>query len=137
MRLKRRSRDESHGKMKKSVKVEEKPKEQKKKEQKVKLSQGQKDRLRKKRKKAREYLERILSSDTTRKSDNSSDKLFCSPKNDQPSKTNSSNTNLRTEERVKKEKVVNQKINKSKKVRFSLPGDEFDSSKSKEPRSAR
>ncbi|KAJ0605275.1 hypothetical protein HanHA300_Chr02g0061211 [Helianthus annuus] len=80
--------------MKKLVKMEEKPKEQK-----VKLSQGQKDRLRKKRKKAREYLEKILSSGTTVDSDKSSDESIYSIK----SKTSSSDTNLRTKERIKKE----------------------------------
>ncbi|KAJ0846898.1 putative transcription factor interactor and regulator CCHC(Zn) family [Helianthus annuus] len=131
MRSKERSRAKSQKMVKKPVK--EKPKEQKVPETKVKLSQGQKDRLRKKRKKAREYLEKILSSDTTGKADKSSDKSSCSPKNDQSSKTDSSDTNLRTKGVLKKEKVVNQKINKTKKVKFSLPGDEFVSQETKEP----
>ena len=85
----------------------------------MKLSQGQKDRLRKKRKKAREYLEKILSSGTTGNSDKSSDESICSTKDVQSSKTNSSDTNLRTKERIKKEKLTNQTDKKSKKVNFS------------------
>ncbi|XP_035840237.1 uncharacterized protein LOC110942772 [Helianthus annuus] len=54
------------------------------------------------------------------------------PKNVQSSKMNSSDTNLRTNGILKKENVVNQKNNKTKKVRFSLPGDEFVSPETKE-----
>ncbi|MFS7911116.1 putative transcription factor interactor and regulator CCHC(Zn) family [Helianthus anomalus] len=65
-------------KMAKKIPVKVKPKEQKVQEPKVqetkvKLSQGQKDRLRKKRKKAREYLEKILSSGSSVGKNKSSD----------------------------------------------------------------
>ncbi|XP_021980031.1 uncharacterized G-patch domain protein DDB_G0278987-like [Helianthus annuus] len=56
-----------------------------------------------------------------------------SENNDKSSKTDSSDTNLRTNGVLKKEKVVNQKINKTKKVKFSLPRDEFVSPEIKEP----
>ncbi|MFS7953357.1 putative transcription factor interactor and regulator CCHC(Zn) family [Helianthus anomalus] len=72
-------------------------------EKKVKLSQGQKDRLRKKRKKAREYLQKILSSDSPNRKSKSSDESISSIA--KSSKTDSSDTNLRTkEEKKKKEK---------------------------------
>ncbi|KAJ0601722.1 putative transcription factor interactor and regulator CCHC(Zn) family [Helianthus annuus] len=87
-------------------------------EKKVKLSQGQKDRLRKKRKKAREYLERILSSGSPNKKIESSDESI--PSAAKTSKTNSSDTNLRTEQRGKKKEKV---------------GDESDRSKSDKPSS--
>ncbi|MFS7936282.1 putative transcription factor interactor and regulator CCHC(Zn) family [Helianthus anomalus] len=84
-------------------------------EKKVKLSQGQKDRLRKKRKKAREYLEKILSSGSSIGKNKSSDKSTSSAAKSR--KMNSSDTNLRTKEEKKKEKV----------------GDESDRSKSDKP----
>ena len=84
-------------------------------ETKVKLSQGQKDRLRKKRKKAREYLEKILSSGSPDKKIKSSDES--TPSAATTSKKNSSDTNLGTKEEKKKEKV----------------GDESDRSKSDKP----
>ncbi|MFS7986277.1 hypothetical protein Hanom_Chr11g01008411 [Helianthus anomalus] len=142
MRSNEKSRAESQKRAMKSVKVKEKPKElkvseQKVKEkkvqkQKVKLSQGQKERLRKKRKKAREYLERILSSDTTSKTEKSYDKSSCSPKNDKSSKTNSSDANLRTEWSVKKGKVPGNDLDSSK-SKEPCSGDDSDSSKSEEP----
>ncbi|XP_021986057.1 arginine/serine-rich protein PNISR-like [Helianthus annuus] len=91
MRSKRRSVDKSHkkAKKKKEEKKIEKTKE-KPKDQKVKLSQGQKDRLRKKRNKVREYLKKILSSDTIDESDNSSEDSFYSTKSDPSSKRQSS-----------------------------------------------
>ncbi|MFS7971827.1 hypothetical protein Hanom_Chr09g00837431 [Helianthus anomalus] len=103
----------------KSVKVKEKPKElkvseQKVKEQKfqeskvpetkVKLSLGQKDRLRKKIKKAREYLEKILSSGSSVGKNKSSDESTSSAA--KSSKSNSSDTNLRTNEKKKKKKML-------------------------------
>ncbi|MFS8017336.1 hypothetical protein Hanom_Chr15g01379151 [Helianthus anomalus] len=132
MRSKGRSRAESQKMARKPAKVDEKPKEQKVQEQKVKISQGQKDRLRKKRKKAREYLERIIFSDTTGKSDKSSDKPSCSPKNDKSSKTSSSDTNLRTNEILKEKKVVG---DESDSLKSDKPpsGDDSGSSKPEEP----
>ncbi|MFS7931647.1 putative transcription factor interactor and regulator CCHC(Zn) family [Helianthus anomalus] len=84
-------------------------------EKKVKLSQGQKDRLRKKRKKAREYLEKILSSGSSFGKNKSSDES--TPSAAKSRKMNSSDTNLRTKEEKKKKMV----------------GDESDRSKSDKP----
>ena len=81
-------------------------------ETKVKLSQGQKDRLRKKRKKAREYLEKILSSGSQDKQNKSSDES--TPSVAKTSKTNSSDTNLRTEQRGKKKEKVGDESDRSK-----------------------
>ncbi|KAJ0615857.1 putative transcription factor interactor and regulator CCHC(Zn) family [Helianthus annuus] len=102
MRSNERSRAVSQKRVMKSVKVKEKPKElkvseqkvkeQKVQKQKVKLSQGQKDRLRKKRKKAREYLERILSSGSSVGKYKSSDES--TPSIAKLSKTNSSDTQV-------------------------------------------
>ncbi|MFS7977453.1 hypothetical protein Hanom_Chr10g00904131 [Helianthus anomalus] len=113
---------------KKPVKVKEKPKEQKVQEKKVKLSQGQKNRLRKKRKKVREYLERILSSGSPVGSNKSSDESIHSTA--KSSKTNSSDTNLRTKE--KKEKVIGDESDVSK-LDKPRSGDESGSSRPEEP----
>ena len=87
-------------------------------EKKFKLSQGQKDKLRKKRKKAREYLEKILSSGSSVDKNKSSDES--TPSIAKSSKTNSSDRNLRMKEEKKKKKMV---------------GDESDVSKSDKPHS--
>ncbi|KAJ0575760.1 putative transcription factor interactor and regulator CCHC(Zn) family [Helianthus annuus] len=87
---------------------EQKVKEPKVQETKVKLSQGQKDRLRKKRKKAREYLEKILSSGSRDKQNNSSDES--TPSVAKTSKKNSSDTNLGTKEEKKKKNGDNMDI---------------------------
>ncbi|KAJ0845495.1 hypothetical protein HanRHA438_Chr15g0714291 [Helianthus annuus] len=123
MSSKERSRAKSQKMEKKSVNV--KPKEQKVEEKKVKLSQGQKDKLRKKKKKAREYLERILSSDTTGNPRKSSDELLSSTK--KASKKNSSDTNLRTEERINGDESGLSKSNKPH------SGNDFGSSKPEVP----
>ncbi|KAJ0842704.1 putative transcription factor interactor and regulator CCHC(Zn) family [Helianthus annuus] len=81
-------------------------------EKKVKLSQGQKDRLRKKRKKAREYLEKILSSDSQNRKSKSSDESISSIA--KSSKTDSSDTNLRTKEEKKKKGKVGDESDRSK-----------------------
>ena len=60
--------------------------------------------MRKKRKKVREYLEKILSSDTSNKSDKSYDESFCL----ESSKMNPSDTNLRTKESKIENKLLNQ-----------------------------
>ncbi|KAJ0804457.1 putative transcription factor interactor and regulator CCHC(Zn) family [Helianthus annuus] len=121
-----RSRAESQCKAKKPVNVkpkgqkvqEPKVQEQKVQETKVKLSQGQKDRMRKKRKKAREYLERILSSGSSVGKNKSTDEsLHSTAKSSKPS---SSVTNLRITKKKEKKKRV---------------GDESDRSKSDKPHS--
>ncbi|KAJ0743502.1 putative transcription factor interactor and regulator CCHC(Zn) family [Helianthus annuus] len=142
MRSNGRSRAVSQKRVMKSVKVKEKPKELKVSEQKVKepkvqekkvkRSQGPKDRLRKKRKKAREYLEKILSSDATSKTEKSSDKSSCSSKDDKSSKTNSSDANLRTEWSVKKGNVPGDEFVSSE-IKEPCSGDDSDSSTSEEP----
>ena len=97
---------------------EQKVQEPKVQEKKVKLSQGQKDKLRKKRKKAREYLERILSSGSSvGKNKSTYESLQSTAKSNKPS---SSVTNLRTTEKKEKKKHV---------------GDESDRSKSDKPHS--
>ncbi|KAJ0548176.1 putative transcription factor interactor and regulator CCHC(Zn) family [Helianthus annuus] len=120
----RRSNERLRAKSQKSAKfpVKVKPQEQKvvkpkvqeqsTQEKKVKLSQGQKDRLRKKRKKAREYLEKILSSGSQDKQNKSSDES--NPSVAKTSKTNSSDTNLRTEQREKKKEKVGDESDRSK-----------------------
>ncbi|KAJ0484226.1 putative transcription factor interactor and regulator CCHC(Zn) family [Helianthus annuus] len=108
---------------------EQKVKKPKVQETKVKLSQGQKDRLRKKRKKAREYLERILSSGSLDRSNKSSDES--TPSAVKTRKKNSSDTNLGTKEEKKKEKVGDESdVPKSDKPPY---GDESVSSETKEP----
>ncbi|KAJ0526796.1 putative transcription factor interactor and regulator CCHC(Zn) family [Helianthus annuus] len=132
-----RSRAESQRMAKKPVNVkpkgqkvqEPKVQEQKVQETKVKLSQGQKDRLRKKRKKAREYLERILSSGSPDKSNNSADETIHSTT--ESSKPNSSDANLRTK---KDEKKVGDESDMSKSDK-PPSGDESDRSKSDKPHS--
>ena len=81
-------------------------------EKKVKLSQGQKDRLRKKRKKAREYLEKILSSGLSVGKNKSSDESASSAA--KSSKMSSSDTNLRTKEEKRKKKMVGDESDRSK-----------------------
>ncbi|MFS7976715.1 putative transcription factor interactor and regulator CCHC(Zn) family [Helianthus anomalus] len=85
MRSNRISLDKSHKKDKKDENARENPKERI-----VKLSKRQRNKLRKKRKRVREYLEKILSSGTAVESDNNSNESFSSPKKDQSSKTNCS-----------------------------------------------
>ncbi|KAJ0752726.1 putative transcription factor interactor and regulator CCHC(Zn) family [Helianthus annuus] len=126
-------RDESQRMAKKPVNV--KPKEQKVQEpkiqeKKVKLSQGQKDRLRKKRKKAREYLEKILSSGSSVGKNKSSDESTLSIA--KSSKTNSSDTNLRMKEEKKKKKMVGDESDVSKSDK-PPSGNESDKSKSDKP----
>ncbi|XP_021986189.1 uncharacterized protein LOC110882490 [Helianthus annuus] len=131
VRSKRESLDKPHKKEKKKVdKAGEKPKERKRK-----LPQGHKDKFRNKRKKVREYLDKILSSDTAVDSDECSDESFCSPKSDQStkmktersdqsSKTNSSDTNLRTEDRTVEMKVIHQIVMKPKQIWRTKVSDE-------------
>ncbi|KAJ0742885.1 putative transcription factor interactor and regulator CCHC(Zn) family [Helianthus annuus] len=110
---------------------EQKVQEPKVQEKKVKLSQGQKDKLRKKRKKAREYLEKILSSGSPDKSNKSADESIHSTA--KSSKPNSSDTNLRTKEEIKKkEKKVGDESDVPKSDK-PPSGDDSDSSKSEEP----
>ncbi|MCG5051282.1 hypothetical protein L2164_21680 [Pectobacterium brasiliense] len=131
-----RSRAESQSKAKKPVKV--KPKEQKVqqpkvRETKVKLSQGQKDRLRKKRKKAREYLEKILSSGSSVGKNKSTDESLHSTA--KSSKPNSSDANLRTKEEIKKKVTFSGNESVSLETKEPHVGDESDSIKSDKPHS--
>ncbi|KAM0037654.1 putative transcription factor interactor and regulator CCHC(Zn) family [Helianthus debilis subsp. tardiflorus] len=128
-----RSRDESQSKAKKPVKV--KPKEQKVQqpkvqETKVKLSQGQKDRLRKKRKKAREYLEKILSPGSSVGKNKSTDESLHSTA--KSSKSSSSVTNLRTTEKKEKKNRVGDESDRSKSDK-PHSGNDSGSSKPEEP----
>ncbi|KAM0058586.1 putative transcription factor interactor and regulator CCHC(Zn) family [Helianthus debilis subsp. tardiflorus] len=112
---------------------EQKVQEPKVQEKKVKLSQGQKDKLRKKRKKAREYLEKILSSGSPDRSKKSADESIHSTT--KSSKPNSSDANLRTKEEIKKkEKKVGDESDMSKSDK-PPSGDESGSSKSDKPHS--
>ena len=99
----------------------------------MKLSQGQKDRLRKKRKKAREYLERILSSGSPDKSNNSADETIHSTI--KSSKPNSSDANLRTKEEIKKKVTFGGDESVSSETKEPHVGDESDRSKSDKPHS--
>ncbi|MFS7910519.1 putative transcription factor interactor and regulator CCHC(Zn) family [Helianthus anomalus] len=104
--------------------------EQSTQEKKVKLSQGQKDRLRKKRKKAREYLDKILSSGSPDRKNKSSDESTSSAA--KSSKMNSSDTNLRTKKEEKKKKMVGDESDRSKSDK-SPAGNDSGSSKPEEP----
>ncbi|KAM0061649.1 putative transcription factor interactor and regulator CCHC(Zn) family [Helianthus debilis subsp. tardiflorus] len=122
--------------------VNVKPNEQKVKEQevqkpkvqekKVKLSQGQKDKLRKKRKKAREYLEKILSSGSPDRSNKSADES--NPSTAKSSKSNSSDTNLRSKKDRKKVTFCGDE-SVSLETKEPHVGDESGSSKSDKPHS--
>ncbi|MFS8026478.1 putative transcription factor interactor and regulator CCHC(Zn) family [Helianthus anomalus] len=141
-----RSRVESQRMAKKPVNV--KPKELKVSEQKakaqkvqepkvqetkVKLSQGQKDKLRKKRKKAREYLERILSPGSSVGKNKSTDESVHSTA--KSSKPSSSDANLRTKKKIKKKVTLSGNESVSSETKEPHVGDESDRSKSDKPHS--
>ncbi|MFS7923087.1 putative transcription factor interactor and regulator CCHC(Zn) family [Helianthus anomalus] len=131
-----RSRVESQRTAKKPVYVkpkEQKVQEPKVQETKVKLSQGQKDRLRKKRKKAREYLERILSPVSSVGKNKSTDESLHSTA--KSSKPNSSDANLRTKDEIKKKVKFSGNESVSSETKEPHIGDESDRSKSDKPHS--